>query len=52
MARLFHNLLFGAALLASWGGCTLAAQEVQVLHWWTSGEEAAALGPLEKGSSS
>ena len=39
------------ALLASagaFGATTAAADEVEVLHWWTSGGEAAALNVLKE----
>ena len=48
-----RNLLMASALTASVLGLAVAAhgadiKEVQMLHWWTSGGEAAALNVLKQ----
>ncbi|HXH04179.1 MAG TPA: ABC transporter substrate-binding protein [Candidatus Competibacteraceae bacterium] len=43
-----HSLLLGAALALALGGVAHAAEEVEVVHWWTSGGEAAALQVLKQ----
>ena len=43
--KTFKGMLLGAAISASMTGIAQAA-EVEVLHWWTSGGEAKALGTL------
>jgi len=45
--KTFKGLLLGAAISASITGAAQAA-EVEVLHWWTSGGEAKALGTLRE----
>lgn len=40
--------LLAALVAAGLGGSALAQESVEVLHWWTSGGEAAALGVLKK----
>jgi glucose/mannose transport system substrate-binding protein len=45
--RAFTKLAAGAALIAMTAGAAKAA-EVEVLHWWTSGGEAAALNVLKE----
>jgi glucose/mannose transport system substrate-binding protein len=42
------KLAAGAALIALTAGAAKAADNVEVLHWWTSGGEAAALEVLKK----
>lgn len=42
------KFLAGAALIALSVGTARAAENVEVLHWWTSGGEAAALNVLKK----
>ena len=42
---MMKKLHMTAAVLAL-STTTVAAQEVEVLHWWTSGGEAAAVGTL------
>ncbi len=46
--KLLSKLLAGAALVALSAGSAQAAETVEVLHWWTSGGEAAALNVLKK----
>jgi len=43
--KTFSSLLLGAAISTAMAGSVQAA-EVEVLHWWTSGGEAKALGTL------
>nr|WP_311043731.1 ABC transporter substrate-binding protein [Rhizobium lentis] len=43
----FKTLAVTAALSASVSGHAFAAESVEVLHWWTSGGEAAAVGVLK-----
>ncbi|WVT76424.1 ABC transporter substrate-binding protein (plasmid) [Sinorhizobium chiapasense] len=43
----FKSLAIAAALSASVSGFALAQDSVEVLHWWTSGGEAAAVGVLK-----
>ena len=45
--KTFKSLLLGAAISISITGAAQAA-EVEVLHWWTSGGEAKALGTLRE----
>jgi len=45
--RAITKLAAGAALIAMTAGAAKAA-EVEVLHWWTSGGEAAALNVLKE----
>ena len=40
--------ILAAAVAVACSGSVLAAESVEVLHWWTSGGEAAALGVLKK----
>jgi len=46
--RTLTRLAAGAALIALTAGAAKAADQVEVLHWWTSGGEAAALDVLKK----
>lgn len=46
--RMFASLAAGAALIALAAGSAKAAEEVEVLHWWTAGGEAAALNVLKE----
>ena len=46
--RAITKLAAGVALLAMTAGAVKAAEEVEVLHWWTSGGEAAALNVLKE----
>ncbi|MDP9835941.1 glucose/mannose transport system substrate-binding protein [Neorhizobium huautlense] len=46
--RNFASLAAGAALIALAAGSAKAAEEVEVLHWWTAGGEAAALNVLKE----
>jgi glucose/mannose transport system substrate-binding protein len=46
--RTLTKLAAGAALIALTAGAAKAADQVEVLHWWTSGGEAAALEVLKK----
>lgn len=46
--RNFASLAAGAALVAMVAGSAKAAEEVEVLHWWTAGGEAAALNVLKE----
>ncbi|WP_295958320.1 ABC transporter substrate-binding protein [Rhodoferax sp.] len=39
--------IMGLALAAAFSGPAMAQQSVEVLHWWTAGGEAAALGVLK-----
>jgi len=48
MAVCCKRLVLGAALVALGGANAHAADEVEVLHWWTSGGEAAALNVLKE----
>jgi glucose/mannose transport system substrate-binding protein len=43
----FRMMAFTAALSASVSSHAFAAESVEVLHWWTSGGEAAAVGVLK-----
>ena len=45
--RMISKLAAGAAILALTAGAAKAAEQVEVLHWWTSGGEAAALNVLK-----
>lgn len=45
--RVFNRLMMSAALAVASAGAVSAA-EVEVLHWWTSGGEAAALNVLKQ----
>ena len=40
--------LIAAVVSATMATGAVAAESVEVLHWWTSGGEAAALGVLKK----
>jgi glucose/mannose transport system substrate-binding protein len=44
----FAKLAAGAALIAMTAGAAKAQEQVEVLHWWTSGGEAAALNVLKE----
>ena len=44
--KLFTKLL-AASLVLSFGATQVLADDVEVLHWWTSGGEAAAVGVLK-----
>ncbi|WP_174459606.1 ABC transporter substrate-binding protein [Neorhizobium vignae] len=46
--RMIAKLAAGAALIAMTAGAAKAAEQVEVLHWWTSGGEAAALNVLKE----
>jgi glucose/mannose transport system substrate-binding protein len=46
--RMISKLAAGAAMLAMVAGTAKAAEQVEVLHWWTSGGEAAALNVLKE----
>ncbi|MGF9563123.1 ABC transporter substrate-binding protein [Neorhizobium sp. JUb45] len=46
--RIIAQLAAGAALIALAAGSAKAAEEVEVLHWWTAGGEAAALNVLKE----
>ncbi|MEB2847297.1 ABC transporter substrate-binding protein [Endobacterium cereale] len=46
--RNFASLAAGVALVAMAAGSAKAAEEVEVLHWWTAGGEAAALNVLKE----
>src|SRR5919106_3815860 len=46
--RMLTKLAAGAALIALTVGAAKAEDSVEVLHWWTSGGEAAALDVLKK----
>jgi glucose/mannose transport system substrate-binding protein len=46
--RMLTKLAAGAALIALTAGAAKAEDSVEVLHWWTSGGEAAALDVLKK----
>lgn len=46
--RMIAKLAAGAALVAMTAGVAKAAEQVEVLHWWTSGGEAAALNVLKE----
>ena len=48
MSRLYRKLALGVALCALGGATAHAEGEVEVLHWWTSGGEAAALNVLKE----
>ncbi len=48
LKRRLACLAGGAAALASLSGPAVASETVEVLHWWTSGGEAAALNVLKK----
>ncbi len=48
MAGLCRKLALGVAISALGGAGAQAAGEVEVLHWWTSGGEAAALNVLKE----
>ena len=48
MPGLRDKLILGAALCAFGGAGAVAAEQVEVLHWWTSGGEAAALNVLKE----
>ncbi|MEM9443461.1 MAG: sugar ABC transporter substrate-binding protein, partial [Pseudomonadota bacterium] len=47
MAGIYKKLALGVALSAIGGAAASAEGEVEVLHWWTSGGEAAALNVLK-----
>ncbi|KQX52539.1 MULTISPECIES: ABC transporter substrate-binding protein [Ensifer] len=47
MKSTFKSLAIAAVLSASASGFALAQDSVEVLHWWTSGGEAAAVGVLK-----
>ncbi len=47
MAGIYKKLALGVALCALGGAAASAEGEVEVLHWWTSGGEAAALNVLK-----
>lgn len=47
MKSTFKSLAVAAVLSASVSGFALAQDSVEVLHWWTSGGEAAAVGVLK-----
>ena len=44
--KLFTKFL-AASLVLSFGATQVLADDVEVLHWWTSGGEAAAVGVLK-----
>ena len=44
----FSKLAAGAAMIALTAGAAKAQESVEVLHWWTSGGEAAALNVLKE----
>lgn len=44
----FKKLAAGAAIIALTAGAAKAQESVEVLHWWTSGGEAAALNVLKE----
>src|SRR5215207_5701245 len=46
--RMISKLAAGAAMIAMVAGSAKAAEQVEVLHWWTSGGEAAALNVLKE----
>ncbi|WP_202615421.1 ABC transporter substrate-binding protein [Rhizobium deserti] len=46
--RMISKLAAGAAMLAMVAGTAKSAEQVEVLHWWTSGGEAAALNVLKE----
>jgi glucose/mannose transport system substrate-binding protein len=46
--RMISKLAAGAAIIAMAAGTAKAAETVEVLHWWTSGGEAAALNVLKE----
>ncbi|WP_105371448.1 ABC transporter substrate-binding protein [Neorhizobium huautlense] len=46
--RMIRKLAAGAAIIALTAGAAKAAESVEVLHWWTSGGEAAALNVLKE----
>jgi glucose/mannose transport system substrate-binding protein len=46
--RAISKLAAGAALIAMTAGVARAQEQVEVLHWWTSGGEAAALNVLKE----
>ena len=46
--RMISKLAAGAAMIAMVAGAAKAAEQVEVLHWWTSGGEAAALNVLKE----
>ncbi|MCA1260162.1 hypothetical protein LC061_05135, partial [Nitratireductor aquimarinus] len=46
--RKFAALAAGAAVLSLTAGSAMAEDNVEVLHWWTSGGEAAALNVLKE----
>ncbi|WP_205909096.1 ABC transporter substrate-binding protein [Neorhizobium lilium] len=46
--RMISKLAAGVAMVAMVAGAAKAAEQVEVLHWWTSGGEAAALNVLKE----
>jgi glucose/mannose transport system substrate-binding protein len=48
LRKLLIGTMLSTALTAGFAAPVLAADEVEVLHWWTSGGEAAALDVLKK----
>jgi len=46
--RMISKFAAGAAIIALTAGAAKAAESVEVLHWWTSGGEAAALNVLKE----
>ncbi|MGE0283905.1 MAG: ABC transporter substrate-binding protein [Rhizobiaceae bacterium] len=48
MRKLLIGTMLSTAMTAGFAAPVLAAEEVEVLHWWTSGGEAAALDVLKK----
>lgn len=49
LRKLLIGTMLGSALTAGYAASTYAAGgSVEVLHWWTSGGEAAALDVLKK----
>ncbi len=46
--RMFRKTAIVAALLVTTTGVAMAQEQVEVLHWWTSGGEAAAVGVLKE----
>lgn len=48
LRKLLIGTMLSTALMTGYAAPVLAADEVEVLHWWTSGGEAAALDVLKK----